>query len=128
MDTVRELMDSKPAESVITTRPDASMAEAMRIMLDNSVHSLLVFEGEKMVGIVSDRDFSRRVLAQGLDQSTTLVAEVMSKLVITIGPEASIMDTMRLMSEHGFRHLPVEEDGRIIGMISWSDIMHDLLN
>ena len=52
----------------------------------------------------------------------------MSKLVITIGPEASIMDTMRLMSEHGFRHLPVQEDGRIIGMVSWSDIMHDLLN
>jgi len=127
MDTVRDLIQSKPPLDLITTSPDALMAEAMRIMLDKGVHSLLVYEDEKMVGIVSDRDFSRKVLAQGLDQSTTTVADVMSRLVITIKPDASVMDTMRLMSEHGFRHLPVEEDGRILGMVSWSDVMHDLL-
>ncbi|MBM3379508.1 MAG: cyclic nucleotide-binding/CBS domain-containing protein [Betaproteobacteria bacterium] len=128
MDTVRELMQSKPALTLITIPPDALMTEAMRIMLDKGIHSLLVYENNKMIGIVSDRDYSRKVLAQGLDQATTTVGTVMSRRVITVDPEASVMDTMRLMSEHGFRHLPVEEHGQIIGMVSWSDIMSDLLN
>jgi signal-transduction protein with cAMP-binding, CBS, and nucleotidyltransferase domain len=128
MDTVRELIHSKPALTLITIQPDALMAEAMRVMLDQGVHSLLVFENNKMVGIVSDRDFSRKVLAQGLDQTTTTVGTVMSRQVISVDPEASVLDTMRLMSEHGFRQLPVKEHGQVIGMVSWSDVMSDLLN
>lgn len=128
MNTVRELIRSRPKLTLITIQPDALMAEAMRVMLDQGIHSLLVFENNKMIGIVTDRDFSRKVLAHGLDQTTTTVEAVMSRQVITVDPEASMMETMRLMSEHGFRQLPVEEHGQIIGMVSWSDVMSVLLN
>ncbi|NDA94275.1 MAG: CBS domain-containing protein, partial [Betaproteobacteria bacterium] len=68
------------------------------------------------------------VLAIGLDQEQTKVQDIMTPHVSTISPEATIMESMQFMASHGFHHLPVEEDGKIVGMVSWSDIMHLMLN
>lgn len=127
METVRELIESKPV-GLITVKPDVTVKDAMVLMEDKHIHSLLVYQAERLVGIISASDYSKKVLANGLDDQATKVEDIMSRHVSTISPEATIMESMRLMADHGFHHLPVEEDGKIVGMVSWSDIMHLMLN
>jgi CBS domain-containing protein len=127
VETVRELIESKPV-GLITVKPDVSMKEAMLLMDDKHIHSLLVYQDDRLVGIISASDYSKKVLASGLDEEATKVQDVMSRHVSTISPDATIMESMRVMAAHGFHHLPVEEGGKIVGMVSWSDIMHLMLN
>ncbi|NBS82073.1 MAG: CBS domain-containing protein [Betaproteobacteria bacterium] len=127
LETVRELIESKPV-GLITVKPDVTVKDAMVLMEDKHIHSLLVYQAERLVGIISASDYSKKVLANGLDDQSTKVEDIMSRHVSTISPEATIMESMRVMAAHGFHHLPVEEDGKIVGMVSWSDIMHLMLN
>ncbi|HAB47955.1 MAG: CBS domain-containing protein [Betaproteobacteria bacterium] len=127
VETVRELIESKPV-GLITVKPDVSAKDAMKLMDDKHIHSLLVYKDERLVGIISSSDYAKKVLAIGLDQEQTKVQDIMTPHVSTISPEATIMESMQFMASHGFHHLPVEEDGKIVGMVSWSDIMHLMLN
>jgi CBS domain-containing protein len=127
LETVRELIESKPV-GLITVKPDVTVKDAMVLMEDKHIHSLLVYQAERLVGIISASDYSKKVLANGLDDQATKVEDIMSRHVSTISPEATIMESMRVMAAHGFHHLPVEEGGKIVGMVSWSDIMHLMLN
>jgi CBS domain-containing protein len=127
VETVRELIESKPV-GLITVQPDVSAKDAMQLMDNKHIHSLLVYKNERLVGIISASDYTKKVIALGLDQEQTKVEDIMSPHVSTISPEATIMESMRFMASHGFHHLPVEEDGKIVGMVSWSDIMHLMLN
>ncbi|NCX44093.1 MAG: CBS domain-containing protein [Betaproteobacteria bacterium] len=126
VETVRELIQSKPV-GLITTKPDVSVQDAMALMDNKHIHSLLVYENERLVGIVSSSDYSKKILATGLDAESAKVQDIMSRHVTTISPEATLLESMQRMAAHGFHHLPVEEDGKIIGMLSWSDIMHLML-
>jgi len=127
LETVRELIESKSV-GLITVKPDVTVKDAMVLMEDKHIHSLLVYQAERLVGIISASDYSKKVLANGLDDQATKVEDIMSRHVSTISPEATIMESMRVMAAHGFHHLPVEEGGKIVGMVSWSDIMHLMLN
>lgn len=127
METVRELIQSKPV-GLITTQPDVSVKDAVALMENKHIHSLLVYENERLVGIISSSDYTKKIVALGLDAETSKVADIMSRHVSTISPNATIMESMQVMASHGFHHLPVEEDGKVIGMVSWSDIMHLMLN
>jgi len=127
VETVRELIQSKPV-GLITTKPDVSVQDAVALMEDKHIHSLLVYENERLVGIISSSDYTKKIVASGLDAATSKVGDIMSRHVTTISPQASIMESMQVMASHGFHHLPVEEDGKVIGMVSWSDIMHLMLN
>jgi len=127
MKTVAQVLAEKTF-GLIHVQPDVLVKEAMDLMMAKHIHCLVVFEEGKMVGIVSDRDYAHKVIAKGLDPESIRVGEIMTRKVTTIGPSATIDTCMKIMSEGRFRHLPVEEEDRIIGMISMTDVMRVMMD
>jgi CBS domain-containing protein len=112
------------------TGPDASVFDALRIMSDKDVGALVVLEGEKMVGIMSERDYARKVVLVGKTSRDTRVSEIMSKHVYTIHPDQTVEEAMDLMTRHHIRHLPVVEDenpDRVLGIISIGDVVKAII-
>ena len=126
MKTVAEVLSEKTF-GLIHTSPQMTVKAAMDLMIEKHIHCLVVFESEKMCGIVSDRDYAHKVIAKGLNPADLIVADIMTRNVITIARGASIADCMKIMSEHRFRHLPVAEGDSIVGMISMSDVMRVMM-
>ena len=122
MRTVRQLLAEKPAE-VFAVAPEAPVVEAIRLMADKSVGALLVLRGDALSGIVSERDYARKVVLQGRSSADTPVSAIMTAQVLTVGPDTSVPACMRLVTEHRLRHLPVVEDGRLVGMVSIGDVV-----
>jgi CBS domain-containing protein len=116
--TVRDLMTPKPT----TIQPSTPIIEAARSMKSEDVGSLPIVEGDRLVGVVTDRDLAIRVLAENKG-SETPVSEIASKDVVTIDPQQSLEEAARLMAQHQIRRLPVcEEDGRLVGIIAQADV------
>lgn len=113
-------------KEVHTIERAASVREAVAVMAANEVSSVLVVEGHKPVGIFTERDAVRRVLHGGLDPQTTRVEQVMSGDVRSIGPDTRIQDALTLMARGPFRHLPVVDEGRLVGMVSVGDLTHEV--
>ncbi len=117
-------MLSQPVRSLIarnrfvTASPRTSVQKAAEMMARRHVGAVVVVDGERLVGIFSERDAVFRVVARGLEPRRTRLAEVMTPAPVTVAPERSFGHAMALMHEHGFRHLPVVEDGRPIGIVS----------
>lgn len=107
---------------VYTTDPRATVREAVRQMNDKGVGALLVVEGERTVGIFTERDVLRRIVDEGRNPETVRVTEVMSRDVVTVGPATTVEEVMATMTARRIRHLPVLEGGELIGMISIGDI------
>jgi CBS domain-containing protein len=105
-----------------TLEPSATIVEAARMMAYLRIGALMVVEGEKLVGIFSERDALTRVLAKELDPATTTLADVMTRDPITIGPDATVQQALDIMAAKGFRHLPVIEDTRIVAIVSIRDL------
>ena len=116
--TVQEAMTSNPA----AVTPDTTVQEAARLMKSEDVGALPIVEDGRIVGVVTDRDLSIRVVAEARDAETP-VREVASKDIVTIDPQQSLEEAARLMAEHQVRRLPVvEEDGRLVGMLAQADV------
>ena len=126
MVTVNDVLASKTF-GLIHTTPQMTVKAAMDLMIEKHIHCLVVFENDKMCGIVSDRDYAHKVIAKGLNPGNLTVADIMTRNVITINRGASISECMKIMSEHRFRHLPVAEGDHIVGMISMSDVMRVMM-
>jgi len=126
MVTVNEVLASKQF-GLIHTNPDVIVKDAMNLMIEKHIHCLVVYENEKMCGIISDRDYAHKIVAKGLDPEQVKVGDIMTRNVITINRTASIADCMKIMSEHRFRHLPVAEGEDIVGMISMTDVMRVMM-
>jgi CBS domain-containing protein len=126
MKTVVEVLAEKTF-GLIHTNPDVIVKDAMNLMIEKHIHCLVVYENEKMCGIVSDRDYAHKIVAKGLDPEQVKVGDIMTRNVITINRTASIADCMKIMSEHRFRHLPVAEGEDIVGMISMTDVMRVMM-
>jgi CBS domain-containing protein len=124
--SVRDAMTSKPK----TIEPSTTAQEAARIMKSEDVGALPIIEGDKLVGVVTDRDLVIRALAEGKSPDTA-VAEIASKDVVTVDPDQTLEEAARLMAEHQVRRLPVvEEDGRLVGVLAQADVAqagHDTL-
>jgi len=124
--TVQEAMTSNPA----AVTPDTTVQEAARLMKSEDVGALPIVEDGRIVGVVTDRDLSIRVVAEARDAETP-VREVASKDIVTIDPQQSLEEAARLMAEHQVRRLPVvEEDGRLVGVLAQADVArsgHDTL-
>ena len=101
----------------------ATVREASRLMTEQRVGAVLVVEGSALKGIFTERDALNRVLAEARDPDTTQLSEVMTEQLVTLGPKAAALDALRLMSEIGFRHLPVVEEDHIYGIISLRDFI-----
>ena len=122
MRTVRQLLAEKPAE-VFAVAPEAPVVEAIRLMADKSVGALLVLRGDALSGIVSERDYARKVVLQGRSSADTPVSAIMTAQVLTVGPDTSVPACMRLVTDHRIRHLPVVEDGCVVGVVSIGDLV-----
>ncbi|MEA0668756.1 CBS domain-containing protein [Xanthomonas campestris] len=122
MQTVRQLLGMKQVE-VFSVAGDAAVIEAIRLMADKSIGAVLVMEGERLVGIVSERDYARKVVLRDRSSSSTSVAEIMSHAVVTVSPADSVEHCMQLMTDGRFRHLPVVDNGRVHGVISIGDLV-----
>jgi CBS domain-containing protein len=122
MASVKLLLERK-GSSLFSIGPEDPVLEAIRLMADKHVGALLVMKGDELVGIVSERDYARKVILLGRSSSATPVWQIMSSPVHTVSREHSIEDCMRLMTERRIRHLPVVEAGRVTGMVSIGDLV-----
>ena len=122
MTTVRQLLDRK-GHAIFSVKPEDAVLEAIRVMAQHSVGALLVMRGERLEGIVSERDYARKVILLGRSSSDTPVRDIMSAQVITVSPDTPLETCMQLMTEHRIRHLPVVEDARVTGMVSIGDLV-----
>lgn len=127
MKLVRHLLDKK-GHSVVSIAPDASVLDAIRLMAEKNIGSLAVMEGEKLVGIVTERDYARKVILQGRASDATPVTEIMTSTVVTMRPDETVDACMHVMSDRKFRHLPVVEDDRVVGMLSIVDLIREIVD
>jgi len=114
---------AEKGRGVYTIGRGATVAEAVREMNEKGVGALLVMDGRKPAGIFTERDVLRRIVDADRDPAMTRVAEVMTRQLIAIAPDAHVEDAMSLMTERRFRHLPVMEDGELVGMLSSGDLL-----
>lgn len=122
MTTVRHLLDRK-GRDLFSVAPEDPVLEAIQLMADHHIGALLVMKGDELAGIISERDYARKVILLGRSASETPVWQIMSSPVTTVTPEQPIEDCMRLVTEKRIRHLPVVEDGHVIGVISIGDLV-----
>jgi CBS domain-containing protein len=122
MASVRQLLDQK-GRSIFSVGPEDPVLEAIQLMADRRVGALLVLKGEELVGIVSERDYARKVILLGRSSSATPVWQIMSSPVHAVSPDQTVQDCMRIMTEKRIRHLPVVEHGHIVGVISIGDLV-----
>jgi CBS domain-containing protein len=122
MATLRDILARKGPE-VISVRPSDTVVHAANLMNERSIGGLLVLEGDDTVGIFTERDVLRRVVAPGRDPAATQVADVMSAPVISCEPDLSLEDAAALMTERRIRHLPVREAGRLTGVVTIGDLL-----
>ena len=127
MKLVKHLLDSK-GRHVISVAPDASVLDAVKLMADKAVGSLVVLDDEKLCGIITERDYARKVIIKGRASETTKVSEIMSTSVFTTSGDQTVNECMESMSANSIRHLPVVEDNRVIGMISMRDLVQAIIS
>jgi CBS domain-containing protein len=108
-------------------RPDDTVFSALQVLAQHEVGALVVMDGGRLVGIVSERDYTRKVALQGRHSKETKVAEIMTAQVLTVSPNTGTRACMALMSERKIRHLPVVDGATVLGMISIRDIMDDII-
>jgi len=107
--------------------PTASVFDALKMLADRGVGALLVMENDVLVGVVSERDYTRKVALEGRNSRETAVSDIMTRQVVTVGPKSGTRACMALMSQKKFRHLPVVDGFKVIGMVSIRDIMDDII-
>lgn len=127
MKLVKHLLDNK-GRHIISVAPNNSVFDAIKLMADKSIGSLVVMDGDDLCGIITERDYARKVIVKGRSSQSTTVAEIMSTAVMTTSSAQSVNECMELMTEKRIRHLPVVEDNRVIGMISIGDLVQAIIS
>lgn len=128
MKNVRDILRSKPAAQLFSVRSDTKVLEAVKLMAEKSVGALLVIDDGKLAGIVSERDYARKVVLMSRSSHTAEVREIMTPDVITVSPTETMEYCMQLMTDKRLRHLPVIEDGELIGLISIGDLVKNIIS
>ena len=127
MSTVSQILRSKAIQTMYTVPPDASVYEAISILAEKNIGALPVVEDGKVVGIISERDYARRIALAGRSSKDTPVSEIMDADVLYVEPETTREQCMALMSEKHIRHLVAVENGRLAGVISIGDVVKDTI-
>ncbi len=125
--TIDKILRQKSGQ-IWSTTPDATVYDAIKLMAEHNVGALLVMEDEKLVGIVSERDYSRKVMLRGKTSRTSTVREIMTTELTTAHPRETVEDCLRFMTEKRIRHLPVTCDGEIRGVISIGDLVKEVIS
>jgi CBS domain-containing protein len=127
MDTVKEILDTK-GRDVISVTPDSIVIEALTLMAERNIGAVLVLEKSgEIAGILSERDFARKIIVKGRACETSKVKEIMTAKIICAEPTTSLVECMNLMTSNRFRHLPIKENGKVVGVISIGDVVKALI-
>jgi CBS domain-containing protein len=124
---ISEILSHKGADAW-TISPDATVFEAIQMMADKNIGAVLVTEGDKLVGIISERDYTRKVVLKGKSSKTTAVKEILSSHIINVTPAHTVQECLRLMTDHHFRHLPVLDGDKLAGIVSIGDLVNWIIS
>jgi len=125
--TVNNILAQKGSQ-VWTISPNATVFDAIKLMDEKNVGALVVMQGEELVGIISERDYTRKIILKGKTSKETLVKEIMMSPVIYVTPQHSISECMKIMTEHRIRHLPVVFSGKLVGIVSIGDLVNWIIS
>jgi CBS domain-containing protein len=128
MKTVAQILRSKHDLTVHTITPTAAVLDAVKLMAEKGIGALLVIENEEVVGIVTERDYARKVVLMNRSSKETPVRDIMTSSVMYVSPEQTNEDCMALITENRLRHLPVMDNGKLIGLISIGDLVKDIIS
>jgi CBS domain-containing protein len=118
----------KKVNEIHSVAPDATVHDALALMAAKNLAAVLVISEDHLLGIVSGRDYGRKVVLDGKSAKDVRVREIMTTSLITITPEATVLDAMALMDRHHFRHLPVMNEGKLSGVVTMSDLMSEVIS
>ncbi len=124
--TVKRLLDLK-GRNVWWVTPETVVYDALKLMADKDIGAVLVLKDGKLVGIFSERDYARKVILKGKSSKETTVGELMSKKVFYVSPDQTLEECMALMTEERIRHLPVLENGELVGIVTIGDVVHGII-
>ena len=122
-DTIQSVLKSKGSRRVLSIAPDRSVYEAIEMMAEESVGALLVISEDKLVGVLSERDYARKVILRGHSSKEVRVHEIMTSPVVVVAPENTVDEGMAIMTNHRIRHIPVVEHGVVVGVVSIGDLV-----
>ena len=128
MKTAAQIVSSKPDRTIHTITPAASVYDALKLMADKNVGALLVIEGEKIAGIITERDYARKMILMGRASKDTPVRDIMASEVLYVRPDQTSEECMALMTENRIRHLPLVDGGKLVGLISIGDLVKDIIS
>jgi CBS domain-containing protein len=127
MRTVRQLLETKGAE-IISVSPDSNVLDALKLMASREIGAVLVVEAARLVGIMSERDYARKVILKGKSSQDTKVREIMTERVMYARPDQTVPELMALMTNKRVRHLPVLEGDRLVGVLSIGDLVKETIS
>ena len=128
MKSVAQVLRSKPGQTVETVAPSTSVFEAVKRMAEKNIGALLVLEDQKIAGIITERDYARKIVLMGRSSKETPVRDIMSSPVMYVRPDQTNEECMALMTDNRVRHLPVVDQGKLIGLISIGDLVKDIIS
>ncbi len=128
MHTMRQILDRKENKRICSIRPEASVFEAIKLMADRRVGALLVMTGPNLQGIISERDYAREVILKGRASHDTRVEEIMTAKVVSVPSKRAVDAALNLMTHHHIRHLPIVDDGLVVGIVSLGDLVKDIMS
>jgi CBS domain-containing protein len=127
MQTVAHILNNKSSQNIYTISPEATVLEALTIMAEKGIGALVVTQGTKVVGIISERDYARKVALMERSSYSTTVTEIMTHAVLTVTPQHSTEHCMKLMTNKHLRHLPVVDNDQLTGLVSIGDLVKDVM-
>jgi CBS domain-containing protein len=122
-DTVRRILSHKGSQ-VYSISPHSTVFEALKKLAEMNTGALVVMQGDEVIGMLSERDYARKVILSGRSSNETLVHEIMTAPAITVSPSTTVDECMQLMTANRYRHLPVVEDGKVAGVVSIGDLVN----
>lgn len=128
MKLVSHILESKPDQTIYTIAPMASVFDAVKLMAEKNIGSLIVLDGEKIVGMIAERDYARKTVLMDRSSKETPVRDIMTSTVMYVRPDQTSEECMMLMTQNRLRHLPVLDSGKLIGLISIGDLVKDVIS
>ncbi len=128
MSTVAQILKTKSSQAVHMIAPSASVFDAVKMMAEKNIGAVLVGEGGKVAGILTERDYARKIVLMSKSSKDTPVRDIMTAKVMFVRPEQTSEECMSIMTENRLRHLPVMEEGRLVGLVSIGDLVKDVIS
>ncbi|GAB3175370.1 CBS domain-containing protein [Telluribacter humicola] len=128
MTSVKKLLDGKAVSAVWSVTPDTTVIDTLHFMSEKNIGAVVVLDEERLAGIFSERDYARKGIIQGRKAKSTPIGEVMTEHVFTVSSDMGIQECMKLFSEKKIRHLPVVDQGRVVGVLSIGDIVNSIMS